>query len=41
MSSANSNVNADTQFAWRCFTGDLLTADILAAYETKRPSRTS
>ncbi len=38
MSSMGSNVNADTQFAWRCFTNDLLTTDILAVYEIKRPS---
>ena len=32
-------INADTQFAWRCFTNDLSTPDILAAYEIKRRSR--
>ncbi|CAF2133241.1 unnamed protein product [Rotaria magnacalcarata] len=30
-------INVHTQFAWRCFTNDLLTPDILTAYEVKRP----
>ncbi len=32
-------LNADTQFAWRCFTNDLVTPDIMGAYEAKRPSK--
>lgn len=32
-------LNADIQFAWRCFTNDLSTTDILGAYEAKRRSR--
>ena len=35
---SGSTINAETQFAWRCFTNDLLTPDILGAYEIKRPS---
>ncbi|CAM2703017.1 unnamed protein product [Rotaria socialis] len=39
-------INVDTQFAWRCFTNDLSTPDILTAYDVKRsivrsPSRHS
>ncbi len=30
---------ADIQFAWRCFTNDLKTPDIVGAYEAKRPSK--
>ena len=33
-------ITAETQFAWRCFTNDLSTGDILGAYETKRTSKT-
>jgi hypothetical protein len=33
-------MNADTQFAWRCFTNDLTTPDITGAYEARRPSKT-
>jgi len=36
-----SNVNSETQFAWRCFTNDLQTMDIFGAFEIKRPSTTS
>lgn len=32
-------LNGDTQFAWRCFTNDLKTPDIMGAYESKRPSK--
>jgi hypothetical protein len=32
-------LNADIQFAWRCFTNDLSTPDIMGAYEIKRPSK--
>ncbi|CAF0738248.1 unnamed protein product [Adineta steineri] len=35
-SSTGTIINADTQFAWRCFTDDRLTPDILSAYEPKR-----
>ena len=31
-------LNAETQFAWRCFTNDLKTPDIMGAYEARRPS---
>ncbi len=31
-------INAEIQFAWRCFTNDLSTPDILGAYEIKRLS---
>ena len=31
-------LTAETQFAWRCFTNDLNTPDIIGAYEAKRPS---
>lgn len=34
-------LNADMQFAWRCFTNDLTTPDIMGAYDAKRPSRNS
>lgn len=36
---SQTNISPETQFAWRCFTNDLTTSDILGAYETKRPSR--
>lgn len=32
-------LNTDTQFAWRCFTNDLTTPDIMGVYEARRPSR--
>ncbi|CAF3367996.1 unnamed protein product [Rotaria sp. Silwood1] len=38
LSVSGSGISVDTQFAWRCFTNDLATPDILSAYETKRPS---
>ncbi len=41
MSTSGSIVNPDTQFAWRCFTNDLSTPDILSAYETKPPGKDS
>lgn len=31
-------LTAETQFAWRCFTNDLNTPDIIGAYESRRPS---
>ncbi|CAF1182417.1 unnamed protein product [Rotaria sordida] len=31
-------LNAETQFAWRCFTNDLITPDIMGVYEARRPS---
>ncbi|CAF3372079.1 unnamed protein product [Rotaria sp. Silwood1] len=37
LSVSGSGISVDTQFAWRCFTNDLATPDILSAYETKRP----
>ncbi|CAF3652930.1 unnamed protein product [Rotaria sordida] len=36
LAASGSTINVDTQFAWRCFTNDLSTPDILAAYEAKR-----
>ena len=38
LGTSGSTISAETQFAWRCFTNDLLTPDILGAYEIKRPS---
>jgi hypothetical protein len=38
-SGSGQTLNADTQFAWRCFTNDLKTPDIMGAYEAKRPSK--
>jgi hypothetical protein len=38
-SATGAAVNTGTQFAWRCFTNDLTTPDILAVYETTRTSR--
>ncbi|CAF1269415.1 unnamed protein product [Adineta ricciae] len=38
---SGSTITADTQFAWRCYTNDLSTPDILAAYEPKRPTAPS
>ena len=32
-------LNADIQFAWRCFTNDLTTPDIMGAYDSRRPSK--
>lgn len=32
-------LTADMQFAWRCFTNDLTTPDIMGAYEARRPSK--
>ena len=32
-------LNADTQFAWRCFTNDLSTVDIMGVYKARRPSK--
>jgi hypothetical protein len=32
-------LTADTQFAWRCFTNDITTPDIMGVYEAKRPSK--
>ena len=31
-------LSPDTQFAWRCFTNDLTTPDIMGVYEARRPS---
>ncbi|CAF4088818.1 unnamed protein product [Rotaria sp. Silwood2] len=31
-------LSAETQFAWRCFTNDLATPDIMGVYESRRPS---
>ncbi|CAM4739728.1 unnamed protein product [Rotaria magnacalcarata] len=31
-------LNADAQFAWRCFTNDLSTPDIMGVYDARRPS---
>ncbi|CAF1130028.1 unnamed protein product [Rotaria sp. Silwood1] len=31
-------LSAETQFAWRCFTNDLTTPDIMGVYEAGRPS---
>lgn len=31
-------MSADIQFAWRCFTNDLSTPDIMGAYDSTRPS---
>ena len=39
LNTPGSTTTADTQFAWRCYTNDLSTPDILAAYEPKRPSK--
>ncbi len=36
---SGSTINAETQFAWRCFTNDLATPDILGAFEIKRTSK--
>ncbi len=41
LNSSGSVINAEIQFAWRCFTNDLSTTDILGFYATKRPSRYS
>jgi hypothetical protein len=41
MTTSGLGVNPETQFAWRCFTNDLVTPDILAAYEVKRRSENS
>lgn len=32
-------LNGDTQFAWRCFTNDLTTPDIMGVYEANRPGK--
>jgi len=32
-------LTAEIQFAWRCFTNDLVTPDIMGAYEARRPSK--
>ncbi|CAF4085833.1 unnamed protein product [Rotaria sp. Silwood2] len=37
LAASGSGISVDTQFAWRCFTNDLSTPDILAAYDAKRP----
>lgn len=37
---SGSVINADVQFAWRCFANDLVTPDILNVYIARRPSRT-
>jgi len=34
-------INADTQFAWRCFTNDLTTPDIMGVFETQRPGNSN
>jgi hypothetical protein len=39
-SGSGQTLNADVQFAWRCFTNDLITPDIMGAYDAKRPSKT-
>lgn len=36
--SSGQTLNADIQFAWRCFTNDLTTPDIMGAYDSRRPS---
>jgi hypothetical protein len=36
---AGQSLNIETQFAWRCFTNDLVTPDIMGVYEAKRPSK--
>ncbi|UJR16262.1 hypothetical protein I4U23_003169 [Adineta vaga] len=41
INTSSSTIHADTQFAWRCYTNDLSTPDILAAYEPKRPTAPS
>jgi hypothetical protein len=39
LNTSGSVINPEIQFAWRCFTNDLFTPDILGVYETKRLSR--
>jgi hypothetical protein len=39
INTSGSVINADMQFAWRCFTNDLSSPDMLGAYEVKRPSK--
>ena len=34
--SAGQALNTETQYAWRCFTNDLATPDIMGAYETRQ-----
>ena len=38
---SGSPVTKETQFAWRCFTNDLATPDILGVYKPKTPSNES
>ncbi|UJR30270.1 hypothetical protein I4U23_017808 [Adineta vaga] len=35
LANAGQALNTETQFAWRCFTNDLTTTDIMGVYETK------
>lgn len=38
---SGSVITAENQFAWKCFTNDLSSGDILGAYELKRTSKPS